>query len=89
MQTYNNISKWKKLNLSSLGRNASVKMNILWRLNFQFQIAPVSIKNKVLSKWHRQVMNYIWSNQRPRIKIKNLQDSKEPDAQNFRFMPLA
>lgn len=35
-----------------------------------------------------KVMNYIWSNKRPRIKFKNLQDSKERGSQvalNFRL----
>lgn len=50
------ISRWKKLKLPWLGITAAVKMNCLQR---QLCLPWTYIENKILSDWHKQIMNYV------------------------------
>uniref|UniRef100_A0A803T1R0 Reverse transcriptase domain-containing protein n=1 Tax=Anolis carolinensis TaxID=28377 RepID=A0A803T1R0_ANOCA len=73
----NDLKKWMNLDISLLGRIATIKMNILPRLCFLFQNIPIDIKEKEFTNWNAEFTKFIWRGKKPRIKMKNLQDTKQ------------
>lgn len=77
---FNNIKddlqKWAPLNLTIQGRIATVKMNILPRLNFLFAMLPLSPPQTLFPDLKRLISAFVWNNKRPRIKISLLQQPK-------------
>lgn len=67
---------WNKQNLSLLGRIASVKMNVLPRMLYLFQMIPIIKKKDNLKKWKRDISDFVWAGKKPRVKYKILIDSK-------------
>ena len=68
------LKYWDILNLSWSARMSAVKMNILPKFNFLFQNLPISIKDKVIQNWQRQINSFIWRNKKARIAFSILQD---------------
>lgn len=71
------LLKWNKLNLSILGRIASVKMATLPKLLFLFNNLPVMTKETPIKQWEKELKNFIWRGGKPRINWNVLKDSKE------------
>ncbi|XP_042308406.1 ubiquitin-like-conjugating enzyme ATG10 isoform X1 [Sceloporus undulatus] len=71
------LIKWNKLNISLLGRIATIKMNILPRMLYLFQTLPIIVSRKIFRNWNKDISDFIWRGRKPRIKIKNIQDSNE------------
>uniref|UniRef100_A0A3P9LA26 Reverse transcriptase domain-containing protein n=1 Tax=Oryzias latipes TaxID=8090 RepID=A0A3P9LA26_ORYLA len=72
------ISRWTHLpflNLSS--RIDTIKMVILPRLMYLFQMLPIEIKDQQFIEWDKMISRYIWKGKRPRIRYKVMQLSKD------------
>ncbi|KAF7244640.1 hypothetical protein EYD10_09237 [Varanus komodoensis] len=70
------LEKWANLQLSLLGRIALVKMNILPKLLFLFQMIPIKIDKKFFDDLNTHILRFIWKKKKPRIKLKMLQEAK-------------
>lgn len=70
---YEDLQRWSAVPLSLLGRVQCVRMNILPRLLYPFQMLPIEIPNNVFAKLEKQISTFIWAGQRPIIKYKTLQ----------------
>lgn len=71
------LEKWVNLDLSLLGRIATIKMNILPRFLYLFQTIPIMIKDQIFMNWQKEITKFIWQKKKPRIKLKYLQDTKD------------
>lgn len=71
------LLKWNQLNLSLLGRIATIKMNILPRMLFLFQTIPIIMKRQYFLYWKKAITNFIWAGEKTRIKYKILCDARE------------
>ena len=70
------IDRWSVLPLSLIGRIESVRMNILPRLLYPFQMLPVSIPTATFNSLDKLISRFIWQGRRPRIRFKTLQLTK-------------
>lgn len=70
------LNRWSALPLSLLGRIESIRMNVLPRLLFPFQMIPVDIPKVTFDKLDRLLSKFIWQGKRPRVRLKTLQLSK-------------
>lgn len=70
------LERWSVLPLSLIGRVESVRMNILPRLLYLFQMLPVEIPQSTFDKLDKLITHFIWQKKRPRIRLKTLQLSK-------------
>lgn len=80
-KVWENIQKdlqiWNKQKLSFMGLIATIKMNVLPRIMFLFQIVPITNKVQVFEKWQKILTNFVWAGKRARIKVKVLCDLQE------------
>lgn len=70
---HDDLERCASLPLSMLGRVSLIKMNILPRLLYPFQIIPILLNNntiKIVNNWLR---TFIWNHKRPRLKFARLQ----------------
>lgn len=65
------------LPLSLMGRVESVRMNILPKLLYPFQMLPIPIATSTFDLLNRLISRFIWQGKRPRVQLKTLQLSKE------------
>lgn len=71
------LIKWNKYNLLLMGRIAIVKMNVLPHILFLFQTTPIIKKRQIFTQWKREITNFIWAGEKPRVKYKVLCDARE------------
>uniref|UniRef100_A0A2D4LSV4 Reverse transcriptase domain-containing protein n=1 Tax=Micrurus spixii TaxID=129469 RepID=A0A2D4LSV4_9SAUR len=71
------MDTWKKLQLSLLGRIAVIKMNVLPKFLFLFQMILVIKRESDLMEWQKGINKYVWQGKKPRIKMKIMQDARE------------
>uniref|UniRef100_A0AAQ6AKY8 Reverse transcriptase domain-containing protein n=1 Tax=Amphiprion ocellaris TaxID=80972 RepID=A0AAQ6AKY8_AMPOC len=66
------LDRWCSLPLSLLGRIHLVKMNILPRLLYLFQMLPLVLSSRVLAKLNSSIVSFIWNRKRPRLRYSYL-----------------
>ena len=66
------LHRWSALPLSLLGRIESIRMNVLPRLLYPFQMLPVDIPKTTFDKLDRLISKFIWQGKRPRVRLKTL-----------------
>lgn len=81
MKVWNKVKtdliRWNKMQLSLLGRIATVKMNILPQMLYLFQTIPIVNKKEHFKSWQKDLSNFIWGGKKPRVKFKILCDTKD------------
>lgn len=68
---------WNRLQLSLMGRISSIKMNILPRVLYLYQVVPLHPGRDFFKNLNKITMTYIWQGKKARIKIKALQDTRD------------
>lgn len=68
---------WTKLKLTLWGRISAIKMNILPKLLFLFQMISIIGKMECFNQWKKDLAKFLWEGKKPGIKYKLLMDSKE------------
>uniref|UniRef100_A0A670ZAD8 Reverse transcriptase domain-containing protein n=1 Tax=Pseudonaja textilis TaxID=8673 RepID=A0A670ZAD8_PSETE len=75
-QIKKDLESWNKLQLSLLGRIATIKMNILPKLLYLFQTIPIKLPKNFFDDINKVTLKFIWQGKKARISIKALQDAK-------------
>ncbi|KAG7519086.1 hypothetical protein JOB18_000893 [Solea senegalensis] len=86
------LDRWISLPLSLLGRISLLKMNILPRLLYHFQMVPILLNNKTITRVNSCFSTFIWNRKKPRLKMAKLQMSVEEGGlgvPNIRLYQLA
>lgn len=71
------LDRWTSLPLSMMGRIALLKMNILPRLLYHFQMVPILYNNKIIRRVKGWISSFIWNRKKLRLKMAKLQMSVE------------
>lgn len=66
------LLKWSSLPLSLLGRINVIKLNVLPRFNFFFQMLPCFLSVEFFKSINSSLSRFIWNNKKPRISLKTL-----------------
>uniref|UniRef100_A0A2D4HBJ0 Reverse transcriptase zinc-binding domain-containing protein n=1 Tax=Micrurus lemniscatus lemniscatus TaxID=129467 RepID=A0A2D4HBJ0_MICLE len=64
------------MQISLLGRIATIKMNVLPKLLYLFQTIPIYLNRKFFKGLDKITMKFIWAGKKARIKKTYLQDNK-------------
>lgn len=68
---------WTKLSLLWFGRINSIKMDILPKYLYLFQTLPIKLRKTFFKKRNKLLLQFIWRNNKPRINLKTLCQSKD------------
>lgn len=60
------LGKWKKLELSLLGRTVTIKMNVLPQM-FLFQAIPIILKNELFVELNKILNKFVWMGGKPEL----------------------
>uniref|UniRef100_A0A3B5QZS0 Reverse transcriptase domain-containing protein n=1 Tax=Xiphophorus maculatus TaxID=8083 RepID=A0A3B5QZS0_XIPMA len=69
----NDLERWDTLPISLIGRVESIRMNVLPRLLYLFQMLPVEIPKSTFDTLDKMITGFIWQKRQPRIRLKTLQ----------------
>lgn len=69
-----NLEIWSKLHLSFWGKILVIKMNILPRMIFLFQMIPILGGMGCFKNWRKDIAKFIWKGKKPGIKHKIIID---------------
>uniref|UniRef100_A0A8C6VPD0 Immunoglobulin V-set domain-containing protein n=1 Tax=Naja naja TaxID=35670 RepID=A0A8C6VPD0_NAJNA len=75
-QIKKDLDNWNKMQISFLGRIATIKMNILPKVLYLFQTIPILTNNFFFTELDKMVMKFIWAGKRAKIKKKYLQNDR-------------
>ena len=70
------LERWISLPISLIGRIESVRMNVLPKMLYLFQMLPIKIPKNTFNLLNRLIARFICQGKRPRIRLKTLQLSK-------------
>lgn len=71
------LERWNNLPLSLIGRIASIKMNILPKVNYLFAMTPVTPPSEWFASLNTTITKFYWKKKRPRISLASLQRPKK------------
>lgn len=71
------LQGWDKLQISLWGRAQAVKMIITPKLNYLFNLLPLTVPQSMFKTIDKMVSNFIWAGKRPRMTLKKLQAKTE------------
>ena len=74
---YEDLERWTYLPLSMLGRIPLLKMNILPKRLYVFQMLPVLLPKKVIKELNSRFSTFIWNRKRPYMSLARLMKPKE------------
>lgn len=86
------LTRWKSLPISLMGRVATIKMMILPRINYLFSMIPTKPPSTWFKTLDSLINKFLWKAKPPRISLKTLQKSKNNgglDLPNFHLYFLA
>lgn len=63
------ITRWMTIPLSLLGRISWIKMTILPKLLYLFQLIPLAPPPSFFSKVKKLFLSFIWNNRKPRLRL--------------------
>lgn len=55
-----NLENWESLQLSLLGRIAIIKVNVLPKLLFLFQVIPIPLKESFFIQLNQKISKFVW-----------------------------
>ncbi|XP_034283437.1 fibulin-7 isoform X2 [Pantherophis guttatus] len=74
-QIKTDLEKWEHLQLSLLGRIATIKTHVLPKWNYLFQTAPARLDSGFFKWLDSYVRKFVWQKKKPQIKLKMLQEA--------------
>lgn len=77
------LERWTVLPLSIMGRIESIRMNILPKLLYLFQMLPINISNSTFKDLDKLFSQFIWQGKRSRIKFNILKLPKSQGGLNI------
>ena len=72
-----NLTRWKSLPISLMGRVATIKMIILPKVNYLFSMIPIKPSATWFKSLDSCISKFLWKNKPPRISLKTLQKTKD------------
>lgn len=76
-KTEEELNRWMTLPLSLIGRVNSIKMNILPKFLYLFQMLPIAVPKTFFKQLNSAISRFIWGKKTPRIKLETIQGSHE------------
>jgi hypothetical protein len=70
------LRRWKDIPCSWIGRINRVKMAILLKVIYRFNVIPIKISTQFFNKLERAICKFIWNNKTSRIAKTLLNDKK-------------
>lgn len=71
------IKGWDKLQLSLWGRVQAIKMVIVPKLNYLFNMLPLNIPKTIFKALDKTIKQFIWAGKKPGMNLKKMQKKKE------------
>lgn len=76
-KTETELNRWMNLPLSLVGRISCIKMNVLPKFLFLFQMLPTVVPKYLFKQLHSAVSRFIWKGKIPRIRLNILQGTPQ------------
>lgn len=70
------LDRWSALPLSLIGRIESIRMNVLPRFLYLFQMLPIEVPKSTFDLLNKNINKFIRQRKQPRIRLKTKQSCK-------------
>lgn len=68
--------RWEKRKLSLLGRIYVIKMKVLPRMTFMFQIIPILTMDTPFKQWQKDISKFVRQVEKAQVELQLMQDAK-------------